>query len=86
MRCQMKKYVKSHIFYFNILENVCEAVQNKGFTNYFGLQRFGVNTVNTSDLGRLALQGKYFECITSIITEKPYKENYEEYDTDLKLK
>ena len=38
------------------------------FINYFGLQRFGLGTVSTSDVGRMLIQGRWADAVRAILS------------------
>lgn len=43
----------------NEMEKRLKILQETGFLNYFGMQRFGSSTVGTHDIGRAILQNKF---------------------------
>ena len=43
----------------NEMEKRLKVLQETGFVNYFGMQRFGSSTVGTHDIGRAILQNKF---------------------------
>lgn len=49
------------------VEEACRQLQEKGFVNYFGLQRFGTGGVATHEIGRLLLQGKWQDAVRAIM-------------------
>jgi tRNA pseudouridine13 synthase len=52
------------------IEERIKTFTEKGFINYFGLQRFGTRQVSTSDVGRLLLQSNWEQAIRSILTSE----------------
>ncbi|KAI5638639.1 tRNA pseudouridine synthase D (TruD) domain-containing protein [Phthorimaea operculella] len=54
-----------------VVSQACEQLQEKGFLNYYGLQRFGSRIdVPTYDIGLKLLQGKFQEAIDGILEER----------------
>jgi len=50
-----------------IIEGCCSSLKEKGFINYFGLQRFGTGEVPTHDIGKILLQSKFEEAVSLIL-------------------
>ncbi|KAL0227329.1 hypothetical protein P9112_014653 [Eukaryota sp. TZLM1-RC] len=48
--------------------NAVDQVKNRGFLNYFGLQRFGATVLQTHRLGELLLKGEYLGLIKYILS------------------
>ena len=59
--------LKSNTFPLNLIQ---ETLNETGFINYFGPQRFGTTSVLTSDVGRLLLNEQYKEAITAILESR----------------
>jgi len=57
-------------------DDKCKELVERGFINYFGLQRFGSNMVNTHQIGILILQGEYQKAIVSIFRKTTYRKIY----------
>ncbi|KAG5316505.1 PUS7 synthase, partial [Acromyrmex insinuator] len=58
------------------IEQVMKSLQDNGFINYYGLQRFGsVPTIPTHEIGKCLLQGKWHETIELILKPRPEKDN-----------
>ncbi|KYM77823.1 Pseudouridylate synthase 7 like protein [Atta colombica] len=58
------------------IEQAMKSLQNNGFINYYGLQRFGsVPTIPTHEIGKCLLQGKWHEAIELILKPRPEKDN-----------
>ncbi|KAL0236330.1 hypothetical protein GEMRC1_002912 [Eukaryota sp. GEM-RC1] len=56
-----------------IVNDAVEQVKEKGFINYFGLQRFGTTAVQTQVLGGLLLSGNYLKFLKYFVcAESPY--------------
>ncbi|KAK2581261.1 hypothetical protein KPH14_008051 [Odynerus spinipes] len=61
------------------IEKVMISLRDRGFINYYGLQRFGtVAAIPTHEIGKKLLQGKWLEAIDLIL-----KPREGEHDTDL---
>lgn len=45
-----------------------KSIRDKGFINFYGMQRFGTSTVPTHVTGLLLLQGKWGEAIDTILS------------------
>ncbi|KAJ3227133.1 multisubstrate pseudouridine synthase 7 [Clydaea vesicula] len=52
------------------IREACESLQNNGFINYFGLQRFGVLDVSTHEIGVQILNGNYENAVNLIMKKK----------------
>jgi tRNA pseudouridine13 synthase len=50
-----------------ILSTACNGVMEKGFINFFGLQRFGSGGSRTSDVGRMILKGNWEGAVQGIM-------------------
>lgn len=50
------------------IENSMKQIQEKGFINYFGLQRFGTRTVQTHEIGLAILQGQWEKAVDFILS------------------
>ncbi|KAJ2939594.1 hypothetical protein O0L34_g14310 [Tuta absoluta] len=54
-----------------VVSQACEELEEKGFLNYYGLQRFGSRIdMPTYDIGLKLLQGKFQEAIDGILEER----------------
>ncbi|XP_064473633.1 pseudouridylate synthase 7 homolog [Ornithodoros turicata] len=49
------------------IEDAVASLSQKGFINYFGLQRFGTTSVSTHDIGRALLKEQYEEAVNLIL-------------------
>lgn len=58
----------------NSIEQSINDVREKGFINYFGLQRFGTRTVQTHEIGLSILQGEWEKAVDSILSYR-YDDN-----------
>jgi tRNA pseudouridine13 synthase len=52
------------------IQNAIKAVGEKGFINYYGMQRFGTSLVSTHSVGALLLNGKWKEACEAILDVK----------------
>ncbi|EJT49021.1 pseudouridine synthase [Trichosporon asahii var. asahii CBS 2479] len=50
------------------IDKAMKSIRDKGFINFYGMQRFGTSTVPTHVTGLLLLQGKWGEAIDSILS------------------
>lgn len=50
------------------IDNAMKSIRDKGFINFYGMQRFGTSTVPTHVTGLLLLQGKWGEAIDTILS------------------
>lgn len=57
------------------IQEITESLTNKGFPNFFGLQRFGSKRPITHFIGRLLLQGKIEEAVKLYLTKTSDLEN-----------
>ncbi|KYN37738.1 Pseudouridylate synthase 7 like protein [Trachymyrmex septentrionalis] len=58
------------------IERAMKSLQDNGFINYYGLQRFGsVPTIPTHEIGKCLLQGKWHEAIELILKPRPETDN-----------
>ncbi|KYN27710.1 Pseudouridylate synthase 7 like protein [Trachymyrmex cornetzi] len=58
------------------IEQAMKSLQDNGFINYYGLQRFGsVPTIPTHEIGKCLLQGEWHEAIELILKPRPEKDN-----------
>ncbi|XP_028166166.1 pseudouridylate synthase 7 homolog, partial [Ostrinia furnacalis] len=55
----------------DVVDNACRLLQENGFINYYGLQRFGTRVdTPTYEIGRKLLQGNFREAINSLLEER----------------
>lgn len=50
------------------IDNAMKSIRDKGFINFYGMQRFGTSTVPTHVTGLLLLQGKWGDAIDTILS------------------
>lgn len=53
----------------------CLSLREKGFINYFGLQRFGTGAVPTHIIGKALLTEQYEEAVNMILTHRQNEDN-----------
>ena len=51
----------------NLIQELLKTIQDKGFPNYYGLQRFGSFRPNSHLVGRFILEGKYQEAFEEMV-------------------
>lgn len=56
------------------IETAVSAIREKGFINYFGLQRFGTRSVQTHEIGLAILQGEWEKAVDLILSYR-YDDN-----------
>lgn len=50
--------------------NVCSALHQSGFINYFGLQRFGKGGTKSHEIGKVILKSDWESCVNMLFTPK----------------
>ena len=55
----------------NVVRASTESFTEKGFINYYGLQRFGTHAVSTHEIGMALLQGNYEGAVEKILDYEP---------------
>ncbi len=56
----------------NIIENVCKSVNEIGFINYFGMQRFGVSNVSTNKIGKYVIKKDWKQAYFHILATNSF--------------
>lgn len=51
-----------------VIEKAMESIKEKGFVNYFGLQRFGTRSIQTHEIGRAILQTNWEKAVDLILS------------------
>ncbi|ODV92145.1 hypothetical protein CANCADRAFT_82618 [Tortispora caseinolytica NRRL Y-17796] len=54
------------------LENGLNNLKEKGFVNYFGMQRFGTFSISTHEIGKRILSGNYKEAVDLILSTEEF--------------
>ncbi|MCJ1393339.1 hypothetical protein MMC18_006212 [Xylographa bjoerkii] len=54
-----------------IVDAAAKYLSEKGYLNYFGLQRFGTFSTRTDTIGKLMLQGKFEGAVSAILSFSP---------------
>lgn len=60
----------------DIIEKAVTAWREKGFVNYFGLQRFGTASVKTSAVGLALIQKRWQDAIELILMPRPNEKSF----------
>lgn len=55
----------------DILDKAMTSLKEKGFINYFGMQRFGTTSIPTHHIGRAILKNDYEEAVNLILKPRP---------------
>ena len=50
------------------IETACLAMEQSGFINYYGLQRFGKGAARSHDVGRAIFKGDFKACVDMLFT------------------
>ena len=53
-----------------IIHRAMETIRNKGFVNYYGMQRFGTGAIPTHEFGVLIFKGEYQRAIELLMQER----------------
>ena len=54
-----------------IVDGAAKHLSEKGYLNYFGLQRFGTFSTRTDTIGKLMLQGNFKDAVSAILSFSP---------------
>jgi tRNA pseudouridine13 synthase len=52
------------------IEHACKTIQQSGFINFFGIQRFGSGGINTADLGKAVLLNDWESVVSHLMSPR----------------